>query len=383
MNTVAAGAWETLRVSDIADFGSGEQISVASLAARSTSAFQVPVFGGNGIAGYTNRALITNITVILGRVGQKCGVVYRTDEPAWVTDNALYARRFKRPLDVRFLALILENARLNDLRNRNDLPLITQGILRGVVIQWPASPVVQAKIADTFELVDQEIDALDRLIRKERAIKQGMMQELLAGKTRLPGFTQPWIKAAFEELAAPVHERTDPRTAPANTKLVELEHIESGGGRLLTSTTAQHAVSLKTVFLPGDVLFGKLRAYLRKYWLADFSGICSTEIWALRAKPTAAGAYIRYLVETDRFIEVASGGYGTHMPRSDWGALRGIEFEVPPVDEQEAIASVLQDADSEIEILHMRLKKAKAIKQGMMQELLTGRTRLPVAEAVA
>ena len=241
----------------------------------------------------------------------------------------------------------------------------------------------QLQIAEALGDIDDQIATFERLLLKKQAIKQGMMQQLLTGKTRLPGFTDRWLATRFEELAAPALQRVDPRGVPAGTRLVDLEHIDSGGGRLLASATASGAVSLKTVFQPGDVLFGKLRAYLRKYWLADVPGICSTEIWVLRSKPLAENGYVRYLVETDRFIEVASGGYGTHMPRSDWGTLRGLEFEVPPVDEQKAIAAALTEVDDEINGLSFRLAKTKAIKQGMMQELLTGQTRLLVEKGAA
>ena len=71
------------------------------------------------------------------------------------------------------------------------------------------------------------------------------------------------------------------------------------------------------------------------------------------------------------------------MPRSDWGTVRRYELLIPEPEEQTAIASVLMDADREIELLRARLAKIRDIKQGMMQELLSGRTRLPVQEAVA
>lgn len=238
----------------------------------------------------------------------------------------------------------------------------------------------QRAMAAALSDADALIATLERLIGKKEAIKQGMMQQLFAGETRLAGFSGLWRSMDFEALASPVKQRTDPQLVPANTPLIELEQMGSGSGRLLALATAREAISLKTVFRPGDVLFGKLRAYLRKFWLANTAGICSTEIWALRPTRAATGSFIRYLVETERFIEAASGSYGTHMPRSDWRMLRRLAFEVPPVKEQEAIASALQEADYEIGVLLSRLTKTKSIKQGMMQQLLTGRTRLPVME---
>jgi len=198
-----------------------------------------------------------------------------------------------------------------------------------------------------------------------------MMQELLTGKTRLSGNIDEWRMVTFGTLAAPVRERIDPRTAPNNMLLVELEHMESGSGLLLERSTTKQTVSQKTLFNSNDILFGKLRAYLRKFWLADRSGMCSTEIWAIRAKTNSDPSYIRYLVETDRFIEAASQAYGTHMPRSDWKQLSNLMFTIPTITEQRSI-----------DLLKRHLHQSEAIKQGMMQELLTGRTRLPTKEVL-
>ena len=89
---------------------------------------------------------------------------------------------------------------------------------------------------------------------------------------------------------------------------------------------------------------------------------------------------MRYVVEADQFIEIASSGYGTHMPRSDWGIVRKLTVSVPQPQEQQAISDVLQDADAEIRALYGRIAKMVDIKQGMLQQLLAGRTRLSIEE---
>lgn len=241
----------------------------------------------------------------------------------------------------------------------------------------------QRAIGDALEDVERLTITLERLIAKKRAIRQGMMQVLLTGHVRLPGFTAPWTEGVFEQLARPSNERVMPQTVADVTPLVDLDQIEGRTGRLLGVSQASDAVSLKAVFRPGDVLFGKLRAYLRKFWYSDLDGLCTTEIWVLHAQPGVHDRFVRYVVETDRFIEAASGAYGTHMPRSDWRTLKSLPVMVPPRDEQEAIASVLADTDSELDTLFAQLAKGRAIKQGMMQELLTGRTRLLVSDEVA
>lgn len=257
----------------------------------------------------------------------------------------------------------------------------TRDLLR-LEVPVPPRPEQRA-IASALADADRLISALERLIAKKQAIKQGMMQELLTGKTRLPGFSEPWREGTFEQLATPSRERAMPQSVAGATPLVDLDQIEGGSGRLMSTSEASEALSLRAVFKPGDVLFGKLRAYLRKFWYADGDGLCTTEIWVLRAKAGVHGRFVRYIVETNQFIEVASGAYGTHMPRSDWGTVRALPVTIPPHDEQVAIASALGDVDTEIGLLHQRLSKARDVKQGMMQELLTGRTRLPVEEGAA
>jgi type I restriction enzyme S subunit len=246
-----------------------------------------------------------------------------------------------------------------------------------LLLPLPPTTDEQDAIAMALSDVDALLEGLDRLIAKKRDLKQAAMQQLLTGETRLEGFDDEWRLVQFSELTSPSHNRIEPsRSEPCNF-CVELEHIEQGTGRLIgwSSTTPQS--SLKAVFEPGDVLFGKLRAYLRKYWVADRPGVCSTEIWVLKPNTeNVASGYLYQLVTTNWFIDAASTAYGTHMPRSDWKVIRELELQVPSPPEQEAIAQVLGDMDAEIEVLVARRDKTRAIKQGMMQQLLTGQVRL-------
>ena len=133
------------------------------------------------------------------------------------------------------------------------------------------------------------------------------------------------------------------------------------------------------MFEIGDVLFGKLRSYLKKYWLADCIGVCSTEIWVLESnRKKIIPEYLFQVVRLDRFIECTSESYGTHMPRSDWKVVKEYLVPLTSLEEQTAIASVLSDMDTELDALKQRLSKTQKIKQGMMQELLTGKARLPL-----
>ena len=235
----------------------------------------------------------------------------------------------------------------------------------------------QRAIAEVLSDVDRLIGALDALIAKKQAIKQAAMQQLLTGRTRLPGFSGEWETKRLGEVVSIRNQKVIPSNVHPDIPCVELDQIASGNGRLLECSTAQHSTSSKYRFIAGDVLFGRLRSYLRKFWHADREGICTTEIWPLMVDPDQIDSrYLYAIVQTDRFAAAASISYGTHMPRTDWGVMQNFEVRLPQVREQHAIAAVLLDMDAEIAVLERRLDKTRAIKQGMMQQLLTGRIRL-------
>lgn len=269
-------------------------------------------------------------------------------------------------------------------RKRNFEGLATQNAQLNINLeklnpyQLPIPPLKeQEAIASALSDMDTLISGLDQLIAKKLDIQQASMQQLLTGQRRLPGFSGEWEVKRFGEVVVSRSERVDPRSAGRQDFCVELEHIEPRSGRLIGQTVADESSSLKTVFKRQDVLFGKLRAYQRKYWLAERDGVCSTEIWALSCDASfLLPEFLYHSVKTDAFIEVASTAYGTHMPRSDWKVMKQFEISLPTCEEQTAIATILSDMDSELAVLEVRRDKARQLKQGMMQELLTGRIRL-------
>ena len=276
-----------------------------------------------------------------------------------------------------YYALINVSPKIKALAGEQAVPIVNKTQFGGTVLAFP--PLAEQRaIAAALSDIDGLIRSLDQLIASSRAIKQAAMQQLLTGKKRLPGFAGEWTFVTFGELASVRKERVDPKSSRVSHFCIEMEHIESASGRLLGNTFTETLSSHKSVFCEGDVLFGKLRAYLRKFWLADRLGVCSTEIWALTPNLNiTTSKFVYQIVRTDQFIEVASTAHGTHMPRSDWGIIKNYQVYLPTnVSEQVAIAGVLSDMDAELDALERQREKTRALKQGMMQELLTGRTRL-------
>jgi type I restriction enzyme S subunit len=193
-------------------------------------------------------------------------------------------------------------------------------------------------------------------------------------QTEIGVIPDDWAPVKFGSIC---HRRRESGVPTAESFVIELEHIESGSGRLVGESSVQ-TMSSKRVFQEGDVLFGRLRSYLRKYLLAERDGFCSTEIWALVPEnERVESGFLFQVVRLDGFITATGISYGTHMPRSDWSTIKEWPLFLPPPKEQKAIAEALSDVDALIDSLEALLTKKRNIKTGVMQELLTGRTRLP------
>lgn len=134
---------------------------------------------------------------------------------------------------------------------------------------------------------------------------------------------------------------------------IGLEHIEQETLRLNSVGKSKDVTSNKFQFKKNDVLFGKLRVYFRKVVKPKFDGICSTDIWVLRAKEGFDQDFLFYFVANWDFINLAdSGEGGTRMPRADWNFLKNTVWNVPELPEQKTIASILSSLDDKIDLLN-------------------------------
>lgn len=270
-------------------------------------------------------------------------------------------------------------------------PNITSKDVKEFPIPLPPTLAEQEAIAGALSDMDALIAAQGQLIAKKRALKQGAMQELLTGKRRLTGFgagsgyqqtevgriPEDWEVRELGEVADLGNQKFNPINSSVEYKCVELEHIEPESGHLLGFTNTQDLRSLKSKFEPGDVLFGKLRPYLKKYFAPNFEGVCSTEIWVLKPKIGIDSAWLFYLIQSKWIEEAANLSEGTKMPRANWATVSTTFIPSPPtLAEQQAIGTALSDIDTELSQLEAQLGKYEQVKQGMMQELLTGKTRL-------
>lgn len=180
------------------------------------------------------------------------------------------------------------------------------------------------------------------------------------------------LKIEFGDIAELRKEKYNPLNSE-NRKCIELEHINKIDGSINGYIDSINQKSIKNIFHKGDVLFGKLRPYLRKYWLAKFDGVCSTEIWVLKPKKEVCSdsQYLFNLVQSHDFLQAASISSGSKMPRADWKYIVNYPLSiVNSFPEQKAIAQILTTWDKAIETQQLLIEKYKLKKKGLMQKLL-------------
>ncbi|MCM8805627.1 MAG: restriction endonuclease subunit S [Candidatus Omnitrophica bacterium] len=170
--------WEVVELGEVFKLKSGMTKPI------DTSEFgNYPVYGGNGILGYTNEKNFNIETIIIGRVGEYCGSVYIANE-GWVTDNALYVVAKKIDYNNIFLCYLLKYLNLNQFSAETGQPLMTQTIIYRIQITLPPLPE-QERIAEILSQIDKTIEKEEQYKEKLKRIKQGLMEDLLTGKVRV------------------------------------------------------------------------------------------------------------------------------------------------------------------------------------------------------
>lgn len=260
------------------------------------------------------------------------------------------------------------------------------GIIRATKIPLP--PLAEQRaIAEALSDVDALINALDALITKKRHIKQGTMQQLLTGKKRLRGFTGAWEKKEIGEEIDLITGFPFPSQLYATTgvRLLRGSNIKRGvtnwNGEItkywaeITSDLKQYELCDRDIVIAMDgSLVGRSFAQLSE---ADLPALLLQRVARVRSEAIDMG-YLKEQICSVNFTEHCdSVKTVTAIPHISPKDIRGYIIPIPPTkQEQRAIAEVLSDMDAEITALEQKRDKTKLIKQGMMQELLTGKTRL-------
>ncbi len=256
---------------------------------------------------------------------------------------------------------------------RSGIPKINREELSEFSLALPSLPEQQA-IATALSDVDTLISSLDKLIAKKRDLKQAAMQQLLTGKQRLPGFSGEWkvkrigsllkFQVGFPFKSSHFNQKGD------GIRLIKNRDLKSDDQTFHFSGKYDEAYIVRD----GDVLVGMDGDFAPAIWTRG-PALLNQRVGRILPQAGLNKVFASYfLIDPLKEIEIKTAS--TTVKHLSHGEVEAIEGPLPDVFEQTAIASVLSDMDTEIAALEQKRDKTRALKQGMMQELLTGRIRL-------
>ena len=228
----------------------------------------------------------------------------------------------------------------------------------------------QRAIATYFRHLDSLIETVDKKLASLKQVKEASLQSMFPKKgqkvpeVRFKGFEGEWKECTFNNLVDRISSYSSSKSLPT----VEFEDIISGENRLNKDVYSKPIHKGGIAFEKNDVLFGKLRPYLKNILFATFNGIAVGDFWVLRANESYP-AFVYTLVNNKSFMDVANISSGSKMPRADWNLVSNHKFLVPSFSEQRKIASFFVHLDKQIAIAQQRLDLLRRIKSACLDEM--------------
>lgn len=375
--TSEAFAWTDCEFSDLCTLQRGFDITQATRRVG-----EVPVFSSSGLSYWHDKAKLIPPAVITGRKGL-LGKVFYVEVPCWPHDTTLWVKDFKGN-HPKFVAYFLDAFQLERFDAATSVPTLNRNNLTKIPIKLPHFEEQRA-IAEALSDVDALIEALDGMIAKKRDLRKAALQQLITGKTRLPGFKGKWETTRLGDVVdirsggTPSTTNSDywngsiPWCTPTDiTALQGRKHLST----TTRSISERGLRSSSAELLPARSLIMTSRATIGECAINTIPVTTNQGFKNLVPDDNVSVDFLYYLMATQKeglkalcggstFLEIGKKQLDRYM----------VTLPIDP-DEQTEIASVLSDIDAEIERFEQRLDKTSALKQGMMQELLTGKTRL-------
>jgi type I restriction enzyme S subunit len=406
--------WEVASLGEcISDLRSG--VSVNSVQEAAITSFDGPtilktscVARGQYVAAERKRVAAEDVsraklnpvrdTILISRMNTpelvgECGYVEETDPNVFLPDRLwMTSHRGVRVIDVRWLNCVLSSKEYR--RRIKEVATGTSGSMKNISKESFLSLLVaypllseQHAIAEVITEAENAARAIDRLIAKKRDLKQAAIQQLLTGKTRLPGFHGEWEVKRLAEFGhwrggiTPSMAEVSfwqggdfPWASSGDVKVPQLNHTNS-------RITARAVDSGAAVVVPAGSLLVVMRSgILRKHLPVAIAGrdlAINQDIKALVPRPEYSSDFLLHLLTWNgkRILESCMKS-GTTVESIELSWLKSFTVLVPQLEEQVRISAVLSDLDAELSALETRRDKTRALKEAMMQALLTGRTRL-------
>ena len=368
--------WEVKKLGAVFYIGNGRDY-------KHLNTGKIPVYGTGGLMTYVNEYLYDGETVCIGRKGTINMPQYHNGK-IWTVDTLFYTYNFRKT-DVKFLYYLTQRIDWNSYNTATGVPSLTSQNISNILVSFPPLHE-QHRIASALTSIDNLISSLGKQIWKKKNIKQGAMQQLLTGKTRLKGFSELWVKRKLGDNAT-IQRGGSPRPIEAylTTNRDGINWIKIGDVRpndkFIRHTMEKiipEGISHSRQVYKGDFILSNSMSFGRPYIL-DIDG-CIHDGWLVIKdySNTYDMDFLYYILSSDtvfeQYIAMAAGSSVKNLNKEKVANV--MLFAPQSLAEQRAIATILNKMDNEITALETKKAKYEAIKQGMMQQLLTGKIRL-------
>ncbi|WP_456152065.1 restriction endonuclease subunit S [Leuconostoc mesenteroides] len=379
------GDWEERKLGDVISISSeknGNQFSRADVLSVSREAgvvnqieYQGRSFAGASIANYRvvhKGDLIYTKSPLKGAPNG----IFKTSEAEGIV-SPLYAVYQSREANAAFVGWLLSN---DNFATHYLYPLVNKGSKNTLLVSDADAisghlsfPNIeeQAKIVSFFTQLDNLIALHQRKLDLLKEQKKGFLQKMFpkngarVPELRFEGFTDDWEERKLSDIVSRLSKSSNNSGLPK----VEFEDIVSGEGRLNKDVSHKFDDRKGILFSSQNILYGKLRPYLKNWLLADFKGIALGDFWVLKST-NSDPKFVYSLIQSNHYQKVANDTSGTKMPRSDWKKVSSTDFQIPTsLEEQKKIGSFFKQLDNTIALHQRKLDLLKQQKKGFLQKM--------------
>ncbi|PIZ66381.1 MAG: hypothetical protein COY19_06830 [Candidatus Marinimicrobia bacterium CG_4_10_14_0_2_um_filter_48_9] len=387
--------WDIKEIGDIVRISVGRDLREERFSSHLTNTHHFPVYSNTvsnrGLYGYYDFPEYTGDSLTVVGRGVGLGTSF-TRSGGYGAIGRLLVLFPEVEIDVNYLSEYI-NQRVTIFAESGGIPQLTGLSIAKYKIPVPPTKAEQQSIAEALSDADAYIESLEKLIAKKRDLKQAAMQQLLTGKTRLPGFEGEWevkrlgvVGKCLRGVSYKGDSDLSTYDTPHTKRLLRSNNVQNAviitedvqfvnAARVSSHQTLQQDDILICMANGSKALVGKAGIFMvndgHEYTFGAFMGCFRTN------SDEANPAFVFHLFLTGKYRNYINNLLaGSSINNLRPSSIESLEFPMPPLPEQTAIATVLSDMDAEIAALEQRRNKTKDIKQAMMQELLTGRIRL-------
>ena len=375
--------WEVKRLGEVCDFLDSQRIPIKD-SERGKMKGKYPYYGASGIIDYVNDYIFDDDLILLGEDGaniimRSTPLAFLVSGKVWINNHA-HVLKAKKDFNRYYICNYLESLSYDKYNTGTAQPKLNREVCEKIPMLIPNKDE-QGQIANLLITWDTAIEKQSELIEKLTLRKRALMQQLLTGKKRLPGYSGEWKRMAIKTFAKEVsirNNRSDEYIVLSCTKYDGLvPSLEYFGKQIYSNDLSSYKIVPKNhfVYATNHIEEGSIgyQSYYGNGLISPMYTVFSTN------DNMVDDIFLFAILKSHHLIYLYQSMMEGSINRRGglrWDSFSTIKIDLPSLDEQKAISVFLNDMDKEIELANKKLANLKSQKRGLMQQLLTGKKRI-------